>query len=154
MLGMVDVHEAGIRYWLEPIVPEDMPGLATEWLAAGIGGEAVLKSASSDFMDSRDICDLFIEALKEIGAWVPSRDDAMLAYVEDFARRIAQDEGQLGEEASSFRRLIDFDDLAFGPFPHDLSVFGLMCWFYGTSAFEEQGGIERLRAAVRAVVDQ
>jgi hypothetical protein len=52
-----------------------MPALATEWLAAGIGGDAVLKAASSDFMDSRDKRDLFIAALKEVDAWLPSAND-------------------------------------------------------------------------------
>jgi hypothetical protein len=60
---------------LEPIPPERMPALATEWLAAGIGGDAVLKAASSDFMDSRDKRDLFIAALKEVDAWLPSAND-------------------------------------------------------------------------------
>jgi hypothetical protein len=75
----MDVREAGIRYWLQPIAPEDMPAIAADWLAAGIGGDAVVMTASSDFMDSRDIRDRFIEALKEVDAWLPSNDDAELA---------------------------------------------------------------------------
>jgi hypothetical protein len=34
MLGLMDPREVGIRYWLQPIAPEEMPALATEWLAA------------------------------------------------------------------------------------------------------------------------
>jgi hypothetical protein len=49
----VDVREAGIRYWLEPIPPERMPALATEWLAAGIGGDLLDVHEFADLDDGR-----------------------------------------------------------------------------------------------------
>jgi hypothetical protein len=151
----MDTREAGIRYWLQPLSPEHMPALATEWLAAGIGGDAVLKSASSDFMDSRDIRDLFIEALKEVDAWQPSRDDAELALIEDAATSIAQDENQLEEQAKSFRRLVDFDEaVTYSSLPAPYDDVAVMLWFYGTDYFEEAGGVQRLRAAIREIVEQ
>lgn len=148
----MDVRQAGIRYWLQPIAPEDMPALATEWLAAGIGGDAVLKSASSDFMDSRDIRDLFIEALKEVDAWQPSRDAAVFALVEDAAIAFAQDENQLEEQAKSFRRLVDFDEaVTYSSLPPPYDDVAVMLWFYGTDYFEEAGGLQRLHTAIRDV---
>jgi len=150
----VDVREAGIRYWLEPIPPERMPALATGWLADGIGGDAILKAASSDFMDSRDIRDLFIKALKEVDAWLPSQHDAELALIEDTATAIAQDENQLDEQTQSFRRLLDFDEaVTYASFPPSYEEIALMLWFYGTDRFEEVGGLPRLRKAVREVVE-
>jgi hypothetical protein len=76
-----------------------MPALATGWFADGIGGDAILKAASSDFMGSRDIRDLFIKALKEVDAWLPSADDAELALIEYTATAIALDENLLEEQA-------------------------------------------------------
>jgi hypothetical protein len=151
----MDVREAGIRYWLQPIPPEDMPALATEWLAVGIGGDAVLKSASSDFMDSPDIRRLFTEALKEVDAWQPSRVDARLALVEDAATAIAQDENQLEVQAKSFRRLVDFDEaVTYSSLPPPYDDVAVMLWFYGNDYFEEVGGLQRLRTAIREVVEQ
>jgi hypothetical protein len=151
----VDAREAGIRYWLQPLPPEDMPALATEWLAAGIGGDAVLKAASSDFMDTREIRDLFIEALKEVDAWLPSRDDAELALIEYTATAIAEDENQLAEQAQSFRRLLDFDEaVTYASFPPPYDDVALMLSFYGTDYFEELGGLLRLRQAVRGIVER
>jgi hypothetical protein len=139
---------------LEPIPPERMPALATEWLAAGIGGDAVLKAASSDFMESRDIRDLFIKALKEVDAWLPSQHDAELALIQDTATTIAQDENLLEEHAQTFRRLLDFDEaVTYASFPPPYEEVALMLWFYGTDGFEEVGGLPRLRKAVREVVE-
>jgi hypothetical protein len=139
---------------LEPIPPERMPALATEWLAAGRGADAVLKAASSDFMDSRDKRDLFIEALKELDAWLPSADDAELALIEFTATAIAQDENRLEEQAKSFRRLLDFDEaVTYGSFPRPYEELAIMLSFYGTDVFEEMGGLPRLRKAVREIVE-
>jgi hypothetical protein len=125
---------------LEPIPPERMPALATEWLAAGLGGDAVLKAASSDFMDSRDKRDLFIEALKEVDGWLPSSDDAELALIEYIAIAIAQDEDRLEEQAQSFRRLLDFDEaVTYGSFPRPYEDLAIMLSFYGSDVFEENG---------------
>jgi hypothetical protein len=107
-----------------------MPALATEWLAAGIGGDAVLKAASSDFMESRDIRDLFIKALKEVDAWLPSQHDAELALIQDTATTIAQDENLLEEHAQTFRRLLDFDEaVTYASFPPPYEEVALMLWF-------------------------
>jgi hypothetical protein len=150
----MDVREAGIRYWLEPIPPERMPALATEWLAAGIGGDAVVMAASSDFMDSRDIRDRFIGALKEVDVWLPSADDAELALIEYTATAIAQDENQLEEQAQSLRRLLGVDEaIPYGSFPRPYEDVVVMLWVYGTEAFEEAGGLSRLRQAVREIVE-
>jgi hypothetical protein len=117
-----------------------MPALATEWLAAGLGGDAVLKAASSDFMDSRDKRDLFIEALKEVDGWLPSSDDAELALTEYIAIAIAQDEDRLEEQAQSFRRLLDFDEaVTYGSFPRPYEDLAIMLSFYGSDVFEENG---------------
>jgi len=149
----VDVREAGIRYWLEPIPPERMPAFATGWLADGIGGDAILKAASSDFMDSRDIRDLFIEALKEADAWLPSQHDAELALIAYTATAIAQDENQLEEQTQSFRRLLDFDEaVTYASFPRRYEEVAFMLWAYGHDWFEEVGGFQRLRTAVRELV--
>jgi hypothetical protein len=151
----MDDREAGIRYWLQPLPPEDMPSLATEWLAAGIGGDAVLKSASSDFMDTQEIRDLFIEALKEVDAWLPSKDDAELALIGYTATVIAEDETRLAEQAQSFRRLLDFDEaVTYASFSPPYDDIALMLSFYGTDYFEEMGGLQRLRTAIKQVVEQ
>jgi hypothetical protein len=131
-----------------------MPALATGWLADGIGGDAILKAASSDFMESRDIRDLFIKALKEVDAWLPSKHDAELALIEDTATAIAQDVNLLEEHAQSFRRLLDFDEaVTYASFPPSYEEVALMVWFYGTDRFEEVGGLPRLRNAVREIVE-
>ena len=139
---------------MEPIPPERMPALATEWLAAGLGGDAVLKAASSDFMDSRDKRDLFIEALKEVDGWLPSSDDAELALIEYIAIAIAQDEDRLEEQAQSFRRLLDFDEaVTMAHFPGRMRT--LRSCFRSTAATcsRKMGGLPRMRKAVREIVE-
>jgi hypothetical protein len=73
----VEPREAAIRFWLDPIPPEEMPMLAARMLAEGGDTPALRRAAGySRRDDPRDIREEFGQALDELGAWLPDRGAA------------------------------------------------------------------------------
>jgi hypothetical protein len=70
----VEPREAAIRFWLDPIPPEEMPMLAARMLAEGHDTPALRWAAGCSRRDGpRDIREEFGQALDELGAWRPDR---------------------------------------------------------------------------------
>lgn len=65
-------REAGIRFWLDPVPPEEMPVLAARMLAGGHDTPALRRAAGGSRRDDpRDIRQELGQALGEQGAWPP-----------------------------------------------------------------------------------
>jgi hypothetical protein len=149
----VEPREAAIRFWLDPIPPEEMPMLAARMLAEGHDTPALRWAAGCSRRDGpRDIREEFGQALDELGAWRPDRGAAELAAGISLARAVLS--GALTIAGCSRRALgiWDFDDVIYPGLPGDLKDLVLMCFLHGTEHYAPSGGDERLLAAARALV--
>jgi hypothetical protein len=137
----VQPGEAAIRFWLDPIPPEEMPMLAALRRAAGYSRRD----------DPRDIRQEFSHALEELGAWLPDRRAAELAAGICLARALLS--GALTMAGCSRRALgiWDFDAVVYPGLPGDLRDLVLMCFLLGTEHYAPSGADERLLAAARAL---
>jgi len=145
-------REAAIRFWFDPIPPEEMPMLAAQMLAEGHDAPALRRAAGySRRDDPRDIRQEFGQALEELGAWLPDRGAAELAAGISLACALLS--GALTVAECSRRALgtWDFDDVIYPGLPGDLKDLVLMCHLLGTEHYAPNGGDERLLAAARAL---
>jgi len=86
----VQPREAGIRFWLDPVPPEEMPMLAARMLAEGHDTPALRRAAGCSRRDDpRDMRQAFGPAPEELGVWLPDRGAAGLAAGTSLARALA-----------------------------------------------------------------
>jgi hypothetical protein len=148
----VQPREAAIRFWLDPIPPQEMPMLAARMLAEGHDTPALRRAAGCSRRDDpRDVREEFAQALDELGAWLADRGAAELAAGISLARALLS--GALTIAGCS-RRVLgtwDLDDVIYPGLPDDLKDLVLMCFLRGTEHYAPSGGDERLLAAARAL---
>jgi hypothetical protein len=148
----VQPREAGIRFWLDPIPPEEMPMLAARMLAEGHDTPALRRAAGCSRRDDpRDIRQEFGQALDELGARLPDRGAAELAAGTSLARALLSGALTIAECSSRALEIWDFDDIIYPGLPGDLKDLALMCHLLGSEHYAPSGGDERLLAAARAL---
>jgi len=148
----MEPDQVAVRFWLDPIPPEDMPALAALLLAGGHDTPALRRAAGlARDDDPRDIREEFGRALAELGAWLPDRSAAELAAAISLARQFLSGALPMAECAARVRDIWEFDYIIYPVLPGDLEELVLMCWLLGGDEYEANGGDERLLAAARAL---
>jgi len=148
----VQPREAGVRFWLDPIPPEEMPMLAARMLAEGHDTPALRRAAGLGRRDDpRDIRQEFGQALDELGAWLPDRAAAGLAAGISLARALLSSALTIAGCSRRARDIWDLDHVIYPGLPDDLKDLVLMCHLIGTEHYAPSGGDERLLAAARAL---
>src|SRR5215469_3681254 len=128
----VQPDEVALGYWLDPILPEDMPMLAARMLAAGHDTPALRRAAGfARDDDPRDIREEFQRALVELGAWMADRAAAELVAGISLARELLSGGLPIAECARRACGIWEFDEVIYPVLPGDLEELVLMCWLYG-----------------------
>jgi hypothetical protein len=148
----VQPDQVAVRFWLDPIPPEDMPVLAARMLAEGHDTPALrLAAGFARDDDPRDVREAFGRVLGELGAWLPGRGAAELAAGISLARGLLSGGLPVAECSGRARGIWDFDDVIYPVLPGDLEELVLMCWLHSGEEYDVNGGDERLLAAARAL---
>jgi hypothetical protein len=91
-LGGMDAREplrlALLRMTVGEQPPEGLPWLAADALSRGLDSPALRELAGAPAVDHQQNRDLFIEAMRELGAEAPSTQDASRALVRHWAEEI------------------------------------------------------------------
>ncbi|MFJ6015733.1 hypothetical protein [Streptomyces sp. NPDC092952] len=91
--GLTSLGEVACRYQADEIRPEDLPMIAAEALAAGLGTPALCELAGwPRNADARDIRDAFEQALAESGIGLPDRGLARRHALRRMAARLIDGE--------------------------------------------------------------
>jgi hypothetical protein len=149
-----EARVAARDYWLVPLTPEVMPGVATRLLSAGHESHALrIVAGTTPFTDPREVRQTFARALQEMAVWFPNRASAE----EDLARELATAlvNGQATPEQTS-RRLRESIEVhgVFHPDPQHGAAweeFTFVAWMREADEYERIGGDARLFAAARAL---
>lgn len=145
-------RQAAIRFWLDPIPPEQMPMLAAQMLAEGHDTPALRQTAGyTRHDDPRDIREEFGRALDELGTWLPGRAAAELAAGTCLARALLSGTLTIAECSRRASGLWGFREVISGGLPDHLKDLVLMCFLHDTEHYDANGGDERLLAAARAL---
>jgi hypothetical protein len=141
-------------YWLQPLLPEQMPDVATQLLVEGYDTPALCLVAGVVHPDPRDVREAFIKALQELGVWLPDERSAQRLLARDLARDLHAGRVTLAETAARIRRCWELDEVI-DPDPSSaLDDFVLMGWLHGADeAYEPAGGDSRFLGAATALLD-
>jgi hypothetical protein len=114
-------------YWLQPLLLEQMPDIATQLLADGYDTPSLRQVAGMVHGDPRDVREAFIRALQELDLWLPDRRAAELLLARDLqAGRVS-----LARTAARICHYWEFDEVIYASLPPALDEFVLMGWLHG-----------------------
>jgi len=107
----VTPREAAFLVSVGRLTVDDMPDVATAFLADGWDTDDVAAAAMPDSRDPRDVRDLFLRALESLGVAVPPWETAVRPWLIDLARRRASGELTREQAAAQFHETVTSADL-------------------------------------------
>lgn len=85
----MDATQVALDYWLEPLSPESLPMLAAQLLTDGYDTPALQESAGMSADDVVGVRLAFVEALRQLGVYIDSREDAQIRQLRPWGGAVA-----------------------------------------------------------------
>lgn len=149
-VGM-DPVEIGFQYWLRPLLPEQMPTIASELLAAGYDTPRLREAAGIPESDPRTARDAFVAALVQLNAWCKDRGTAQVRRLRRLAQEFTGGERSIPEVASIVSTFVEVDEVLYDVLPEVENRFALLCLAHDSDIYANLGGDASFREVATAL---
>jgi hypothetical protein len=147
----VDSQLAALDYWLKPLHPEQMPDVATALLVAGYDSPSLREAAGLSAEDPITIREVFSQALKELGVWFETRNEAAVHAAKDLAKDYVMGQLSIRSLVREVLGLWEFDEVVYDAVPPEAERLAWLAQAYGNDLYDELGGDEALEQAAASL---